>query len=202
MERRSPATVGGHRAPFYWRQVRCDARTTRAFRRGDRAFHGRLVLDPKRSSHRNASGPKLAPSRFRPGDRHPATCVRCDDARAFVRWLSRRTGKSYSPLSETECEGRDADRLSVGSFAGAAVRLRQTSTRSQVDSGLEESSGGQMSLTGPEPRHRPRRTQGPQAVSSQARRWVFGANISSRFRCSQLRAEQGPRSCSTVQSTA
>ena len=37
-------------------------------------------------------------------ERDPATCVNWDDAKAYVSWLSRRTGKSYRLLSETEWE--------------------------------------------------------------------------------------------------
>jgi len=35
---------------------------------------------------------------------HPAVCVSWDDARAYIDWLSRRTGKGYGLLSEAEFE--------------------------------------------------------------------------------------------------
>ena len=35
---------------------------------------------------------------------HPVVCVSWDDARAYVRWLSRETGESYRLLSESEWE--------------------------------------------------------------------------------------------------
>ena len=37
-------------------------------------------------------------------DSHPVACVAWDDARAYVSWLSRRTGKRYRLLSEAEWE--------------------------------------------------------------------------------------------------
>ncbi|MDE0206065.1 MAG: SUMF1/EgtB/PvdO family nonheme iron enzyme [Candidatus Tectomicrobia bacterium] len=41
---------------------------------------------------------------FEQTDRHPAVCVNWDDAQAYVRWLSRETGKRYRLLSESEWE--------------------------------------------------------------------------------------------------
>ncbi len=41
---------------------------------------------------------------FAQTDRHPVVCVNWDDAQAYVRWLSRETGKSYRLLSEAEWE--------------------------------------------------------------------------------------------------
>ena len=37
-------------------------------------------------------------------DRHPVTCISWHDAKAYVGWLSRRTGKRYRLLSEAEWE--------------------------------------------------------------------------------------------------
>jgi len=37
-------------------------------------------------------------------DRHPVVCVNWDDAHAYARWLSQKTGKPYRLLSEAEWE--------------------------------------------------------------------------------------------------
>ena len=41
---------------------------------------------------------------FVQSDTHPVVCVNWDDARQFVRWLSRKTGAEYRMLSESEWE--------------------------------------------------------------------------------------------------
>lgn len=41
---------------------------------------------------------------FTQNDRHPVVCVSWDDAQAYVRWLSARTGKDYRLLSEAQWE--------------------------------------------------------------------------------------------------
>ena len=41
---------------------------------------------------------------FRQAGSHPVVCVSWDDARAYVDWLSRRTGEGYRLLSESEWE--------------------------------------------------------------------------------------------------
>lgn len=41
---------------------------------------------------------------FHQTDRHPVVCVNWEDARAYVEWLSRKTGKGYRLLNETEWE--------------------------------------------------------------------------------------------------
>lgn len=41
---------------------------------------------------------------FLQDDSHPVVCVNWDDAKAYVKWLSRKTGKDYRLLSEAEWE--------------------------------------------------------------------------------------------------
>ena len=41
---------------------------------------------------------------FTQGGRHPVVCVNWDDAKAYVRWLSRKTGQEYRLPSESEWE--------------------------------------------------------------------------------------------------
>lgn len=41
---------------------------------------------------------------YEQSDRHPVTCVSWEDAQAYVRWLSRETGKDHRLLSEAEWE--------------------------------------------------------------------------------------------------
>ena len=56
---------------------------------------GKFQLKPRRS-FRNPGFPQTAT--------HPATCVEWSDAKAYVAWLSKRTGKPYRLLSEAEWE--------------------------------------------------------------------------------------------------
>src|SRR5262245_32321610 len=41
---------------------------------------------------------------FNQGDDHPVVCVSWDDARAYVAWLAKKTGKPYRLISEAERE--------------------------------------------------------------------------------------------------
>jgi formylglycine-generating enzyme required for sulfatase activity len=41
---------------------------------------------------------------FSQGGNHPAVCISWDDAKAYVAWLSRKTGRTYRLLSESERE--------------------------------------------------------------------------------------------------
>ncbi len=54
--------------------------------------------------------------------RHPVVCVNWDDANAYVKWLSARTGKTYRLLTEAEREYVSRAGTSTAYWWGAAVR--------------------------------------------------------------------------------
>jgi formylglycine-generating enzyme required for sulfatase activity len=57
--------------------------------------------------------------------RHPAVCVSWEDAQAYVKWLSARTGKSYRLLTEAEREYVTRAGKSLPYWWGATVRPDQ-----------------------------------------------------------------------------
>lgn len=79
-----------------------------------------------------AVGQELERSRLQQSDRNPAVCISWDDAKAYVAWLSRRTGQSYRLLSESEweyaargattfrCWGDDCENREVCAYANVA----------------------------------------------------------------------------------
>jgi len=54
-------------------------------------------------------------------DNHPVTCVSWNDAKAYVRWLSKRTGEQYRLLSESEWEYVTRGGTSTARFWGDAI---------------------------------------------------------------------------------
>jgi formylglycine-generating enzyme required for sulfatase activity len=50
------------------------------------------------------SGKSWRDPNFRQDDSHPVVCITWGDAKAYVEWLSRKTGKTYRFLSEAEWE--------------------------------------------------------------------------------------------------
>lgn len=63
---------------------------------------------------------------FKQDERHPVVCVDWDDAKAYVGWLSRKTGERYRLLSESEWEyaARAGTRTSRHWGAGEAGQCR------------------------------------------------------------------------------
>ena len=57
---------------------------------------------------------------FEQGSAHPAVCVSWNDAQAYVRWLSRETGKSYRLPSESEWEYAARGATTARSYWGDA----------------------------------------------------------------------------------
>ncbi len=77
-------------------QYRVFAEATARGAEGCFAWSGdRFELDPARSWR--------SPG-YAQGDTHPAVCVSWEDAGAYVRWLTQRTGRTYRLLSEAEWE--------------------------------------------------------------------------------------------------
>jgi formylglycine-generating enzyme required for sulfatase activity len=60
-------------------------------------FLGRLEL-------RLTTSPLLPLPSFKQGENQPVVCINRDDAKAYVAWLSKKTGKTYRLLSEAEWE--------------------------------------------------------------------------------------------------
>jgi formylglycine-generating enzyme required for sulfatase activity len=64
----------------------------------------RSVSRSKQDSVELRSGRSFRNPGYRQRGPHPATCINWDDARAYVAWLSHKTGKNYRLLSEAEWE--------------------------------------------------------------------------------------------------
>lgn len=107
----SPASEAGFQyseSPQHRVSVRSFAAGKHEITRGQFAA---FVRDSDHSAHEceGGSGKKLSGSSWQKtpysqADSHPVVCVNWDDARAYVTWLSRKTGKSYRLLSEAEWE--------------------------------------------------------------------------------------------------
>ena len=68
---------------------------------------------------------------FDQNERHPVACVNWEDARAYARWLSRKTGEEYRLLSESEWEyvargGTQASRYWQGSEVSQCQHVNGT----------------------------------------------------------------------------
>ena len=97
---------------------------------------------------------------FEQTDRHPVVCVNWDDAQAYVRWLSGKTGHRYRLLSESEWEyvarggthgavlGRDAGRpvpaCQWGGCQDAIQMARRLRRRPGLDSPRRELYGQRL----------------------------------------------------------
>jgi formylglycine-generating enzyme required for sulfatase activity len=57
-----------------------------------------------RETKRNMSGTCWEDKRWTPSDQHPVVCVSWDDAKAYAKWLTDKTGRPYRLLSEAEWE--------------------------------------------------------------------------------------------------
>ena len=80
------------------------------------------VLHTRVASGKDRAGRSWSNPGFTQGEDHPVVCVNWDDARAYVNWMSRKTGKNYRLLSEAEWEyavrGGTQTRYSWGNGVG------------------------------------------------------------------------------------
>jgi formylglycine-generating enzyme required for sulfatase activity len=67
--------------------------------KADSGCYTRTGAEWKEQPHRSWRSPGFAQD-----DRHPVTCINWNDAKAYVSWLSSKTGKTYRLLSEAERE--------------------------------------------------------------------------------------------------
>ena len=65
---------------------------------------GNACWTNENGEYEKRSGRSWRDAGFSQSDEHPVVCVDWDDARAYVRWLSRKTGEEYRLLSESEWE--------------------------------------------------------------------------------------------------
>ncbi len=63
-----------------------------------------LVKESGRWRWKNEAGRSWEDPGFGQGEREPAVCVSWEDAKAYVEWLSEKTGKGYRLLTEAEWE--------------------------------------------------------------------------------------------------
>ncbi len=66
-----------------------------------------IVLNAAGDQWTNTAGKSYRDPAFNQDDNHPAVCVSWDDAKAYVAWLTKKTGKSYRLLTEAEYEYAD-----------------------------------------------------------------------------------------------
>ena len=66
---------------------------------------------------------------FRQTDKHPAVCVSWEDAKAYVRWLSEKTGKAYRLLSESEWEYAARAGTRTPFHTGGTISTKQANYR-------------------------------------------------------------------------
>jgi formylglycine-generating enzyme required for sulfatase activity len=59
---------------------------------------------PVKDNFADTKGRSFRDPGFEQDDSHPAVCISWDDAKAYVAWLAKTTGKSYRLLSEAEYE--------------------------------------------------------------------------------------------------
>lgn len=71
---------------------------------GDNCYVYSFNAERKRWRYADEKGKSWRDPGFSQGDDHPAVCVSWDDAKAYVAWLAKKTGKPYRLPSESEWE--------------------------------------------------------------------------------------------------
>ena len=74
------------------------------FRSGYKVGSSCVVWDAASNKFADTAGRSYRDPGFKQDDSHPAVCVSWDDAKAYVAWMSRKTGKPYRLLTESEFE--------------------------------------------------------------------------------------------------
>ena len=90
-------------------------------------------------------------SGFGQDDSHPVVCVNWDDAKAYVQWLSGKTGKDYRLLSEAEWEYACRAGTATPFWWGSSISTEQANYN-----GNHAFGGGKRANTGREPFRRNR----------------------------------------------
>lgn len=86
---------------------------------------GKKCLTFEKGKWSNRAGKSFEDPGFEQTDKHPATCLAWDDAKAYVSWLAKKTGKPYRLLTETEWEYAARANTETPFWWGASITTDQ-----------------------------------------------------------------------------